>query len=227
MGARGTRLTERTAVSLIEQHGVLLVYPIANRPEPQSLWGEAYPGVRMRWEWDTAGDDRVVRLWHLRAQLAASRTVVYSKWHGGRATFFSRALFTAMLATLRAAGDPMRGLPRESREILEVLELDSPMSSRKLREAVQLQGRLLETTWTRAMRELWTRLLVVGFGEVDDGAFPSLAVGSTRTLFEDLWLEAETMDVNERAALIAKFLPRRAAFGREWEKSLKRVASAR
>lgn len=222
-----SKLTARRAVSLIESHGVLLVYPIENRDEPRSVWSESYPGVRMRWEWDSDGDDRVVNLWHLRAELAASRSVVYSKWHGGRATFFSRALFTAMLATLRALGDPTRGLPRESRQILDALELDSPMSSRVLREAAQLQGRLLETTWTRAMRELWTRLLIVGFGEVADGAFPSLAVGATHTLFEDLWLEAESMDVNERDALIARFLPGRTAFGRQWEKSLKRVRAMR
>ncbi|MBS2027495.1 MAG: hypothetical protein JST54_06265 [Deltaproteobacteria bacterium] len=37
------------------------------------------------------------------------------------------------------------------------------------------------------MKALWTRLLIVGAGEVDDGAFPSLAIGSTALLFEDLW----------------------------------------
>ncbi len=37
------------------------------------------------------------------------------------------------------------------------------------------------------MKELWSRLLIMGVGEVDDGAFPSLNMSATRLRFEDLW----------------------------------------
>ncbi len=40
------------------------------------------------------------------------------------------------------------------------------------------------------MSELWMRLLIVGYGERDDGAFPPLLVGASQLLFEDLWAES-------------------------------------
>ena len=42
------------------------------------------------------------------------------------------------------------------------------------------------------MRPLWERMLIVGTGEVEEGGFPSLAVGATELIHEPLWLEAET-----------------------------------
>ena len=36
----------------------------------------------------------------------------------------------------------------------------------------------------------------VGTGEVDDGSFPSLEIGATRAIFEDLWDEAARRDRN-------------------------------
>jgi hypothetical protein len=49
------------------------------------------------------------------------------------------------------------------------------------------------STYNKSTKVLWERLLIVGFGEVDDGAFPSLAVGSTENLFEDLWEDARKL----------------------------------
>jgi hypothetical protein len=172
----------RDAIAAIEKHGALLVYPIDNRPEPLSLWSVFYPRRPMRWEWDDDGDDRVAKLWHLRAELSASSKVVYAKWFRGRATFFSREVFTALLA---AFGKPPY-LSREARSLLDALSLDSPLSTKQLKRATELTGRLNEPTYERAMKELWSRFLIVGFGEVDDGAFPSLAVGATQVIFEDL-----------------------------------------
>ena len=37
------------------------------------------------------------------------------------------------------------------------------------------------------MKKLFENGLIVGFGEVDDGAFPSLACGTTSLIFEELW----------------------------------------
>jgi len=175
------------ALSAIERRGILLVYPIANRAEPRSLWSELHPRTPMRWAWDAQADSRIAALWQLREQLARSPAVVYAKWYRGRATFFSRSAFRALLAALAEAGDPRGGLSRDAALLLELLEDNSPQSTKELRAAAALQGRAHEAAYSRAMKELWARLLVVGVGEVPDGAFPSLAMSATRLRFEDLW----------------------------------------
>jgi hypothetical protein len=214
---------ERKAVAAIEERGVLLVYPITNRREPPSLWFELYPKVEMRWAWDEGADDRVVGLWHMRERIARSRAVVYSKWYKGRAVFFSKRLFAAMLAKLHATGRLLEGLPDEARELLSLLEEDSPISTKELRKRSGLQGKLLERPWTKALNELFARGLIVGTGEVADGAFPSLAVGATRWIFEDLWIAAREGNVDDVDALIEQHLPTASAFGKEWNKILQRV----
>jgi hypothetical protein len=193
-----------SAVAKVERDGVLVVFPIDNRPEPPSLWARLHPGAEMRWAWDEGGDPRVVDLWHLRTRLSLSREVVYSKWFRGRATVFARDVFTAMLAGLREGRDLRAGLSAEAAAIMEVLDENSPVATKELRRLTGLQGKLLEGAWGRATTELWSRLLVVGYGEVADGAFPSLAVGATQTLFDDLWDDAGAMDAAEARALLAK-----------------------
>lgn len=190
---------QKKAVAAIESAGALLVFPMENRPEPASLWSVFHPRSEMRWEWDESGDDRVGRLWHLRSELSTTRAVVYTKWYRGRATYLSRALFAALLSALNG-GDPAgarSGLGEDARRILETLEAESPLSTKELKRLADLRGSANEARFTRAMTELWSRLLVVAFGEVDDGAFPSLAVGATRSLYEDLWRAASALDPTE------------------------------
>ena len=174
------------AIRAIEKKGILLVYPLQNRSEPASLWSELFPRTKMRWEWDSGGDSRVADLWHTRAVLSVSREVVYAKWFQNRATFFSLEVFTWLVAFLRADA----GLSQDSRRIFEILEMDSPLSTKQIKEAAELQGRLFESTYDKAMRGLWKRLWIVAFGEVEDSSFPSLAVGATRLLFEEIWEES-------------------------------------
>lgn len=198
-------LNLRSAIQHIDKHGVLLVYPITGKSDPASLWSVAYPRSKMRWEWDDNGDDRVARLWHLREELSRSKKVVYAKWLKGRATFFSREIFAAALSLLMKNPIP---LSRDARALLDLMEESSPRSTKELKRESGLQGRLLESTYNKAMKELWNRLLIVGFGEVDEGAFPSLAVGATHHLFEPLFEEAKAM---EPAEAQAKLLPVRRA----------------
>jgi hypothetical protein len=190
-------MTLKKAVSLIEKRGILLVYPIDNRPEPRSLWSEFFPRSEMRWEWDSGGDDRVATLWHLREELSRSGKVVYAKWFRGRATFFSREVFTDLLAALGGTRLDRKTLTVEARRILETLESDSPLATKQLKLATDLRGKFFESTYEKALKELWKRLLIVGYGELDDGAFPSLFIGATRHLFEDLYAEAETRNPEE------------------------------
>jgi hypothetical protein len=196
----------KSAISAIERNGILLVFPMNNKKEPASLWSVAYPRSKMLWEWDSGGDNRVANLWHLREELSRSRKVVYVKWYQGRATFFSRTVFSAMLRIFHSTAIKKTTLGTEARLVLETLESDSPLSTKQLKKLTDLQGRANEARYSRALKELFTRLLIVGFGEVDEGAFPSLAVGATQVLFEDLWNEASEMDKKKAFEILGNTL---------------------
>jgi hypothetical protein len=205
------------AIEAVEQHGVLLVYPVKDKRDPLSLWHVFYPRSEMKWAWDDAADPRVAELWHLRAALAESKRVVYSKWLGGRATLFSQSLFRAMLAALRAKGSPVPGLGRSSRALYEILLDDSPQGTSALRANAGLEGRLHEADFTASMRALWSRLLIVGVGEREEGGYPSLAVGATELLFETLWNDAGSLRV-EDTTLLERTLANKPAFARAWRR---------
>jgi hypothetical protein len=206
------KMNLENATQLINKHGVLLVYPVNNKREPLSLWHGFFPRSEMRWEWDTGGDNRVANLWYLREELSRSGDVVYAKWYRGRATFFSREIFTAMMSIIGTPKIDHSTLGREARNVLDVLEIDSPLSTKELKKAVDLQGRHFEGAYTRALKELWSALLIVGFGEVDEGAFPSLAVGATKNLFEDLYKKSAKLNVKRAKALIHHKLPEGSRF---------------
>jgi len=91
------KMTLESAVEAINRHGVLLTFPIDNQSDPPALWSVFYPRSQMRWEWEANADNRVPKLWHLKTELSASRQVVYTKRYKGRATFFSKTLFKALL----------------------------------------------------------------------------------------------------------------------------------
>jgi len=173
MSSKSEKLQHK-AIQAIEKEGALLVFPMKNQRLPISLWSVLHPRSSMRWEWDEEGDGKVFALWRLREELSRSSEVIYSKWYQGRATFFSKELFTNLLAYLRARDEELPPLTREARSILDVLEMDSPMSTKKIKEAVELQGRFLEGIYTKSMKQLWSRLLILGYGEVEDSSFPSL-----------------------------------------------------
>lgn len=213
-GAR-VSLTLRAAVSKVNAKDMLLVFPSDNTRDPPSLWYEFFPRSRMNWEWDEGGDDRVPKLWHLREQLSSSGQVVYAKWFRGRATMISRALFVPLRASLAAQLPP---IGRDARELLEILEDNSPLSTKALKKAADLQGRDNEARYTRALRELWERLLIVGYGEVDDGAFPSLAIGAAKLLFEELWHEAAALPSAEAHEEVKRRLPAEGAFRRFYDR---------
>lgn len=212
--------TAHKAIERIRERGVLLVFPINNRDEPRSLWSEFFPRTKMVWDWNEDGDVRVAQMWQLMKLLSDSGEVVYSKWYQGRATFFSRELFTAMLGVRRRAYDPRRGLSSTAETLLEVLENNSPLSTKELKRSTDLQGRLNETAYSSAMKELFSRFLIVGFGEVEDGAFPSAAVGATELLFSDLWSEAEEMSPAKAAVIVERFMPNDSHFGRYFDREL-------
>jgi hypothetical protein len=210
------------AISIIDRLGICLVYPIDNAPEPVSLWSALYPRSKMSWSWDADADPRVAQVWHLRERLARSSEVAYAKWYRGRATFFSLPVFHALLGRLTEAGDVFAGLPHESIEILERLRELSPRSTKDLRAEVGLRGKPFESLFNHAMKALWTRLLVVGTGEIPDGAFPSLAVAATEMIFEDAWNARAHVPADAHAQL-DEALKRSPKFAKELSTSEKAV----
>jgi len=175
----------------VNEHHWLLVFPIPLKKEPLSVWQLLYPRSVMRWEWDESGDGRVVQLWHMRRQLAEGRQVVYSKWFRGRATLFSLEAFKKLWVHFAPERARLVG---EAREILDLLELESPLSTKQIRRGTDLTGKLNEKRYVAAMKELWRTFAIVGVGEIDDGAFPSLAHAASHVVFEDLCRQAERED---------------------------------
>jgi hypothetical protein len=204
------RVNIKDAVKVIDQAGALLVFPIDNKREPDSLWYRFFPKSPMRWEWDADGDHRVADLWHLKTELSTTGKVVYTKWYRGRATYFSKPLFTALLRKLNPSlNDTYKNqasLSQPARKILEILQAESPLSTKELKRLADMRGKDRERHYEKALKELWSRLLIVAYGEVDDGAFPSLAVGATETLFEQLWSEALEMKEAQADTIISKTL---------------------
>jgi len=177
----------------------------------------------MVWEWDEDGDSRVAELWRLRERLATSRQVVYGKWYRGRATVMSLELFRALLCRFGVNAP----LSFQARGILESLDEDSPQSTKQLKRAADLQGRELERVYQAAMKELWSRLLIVACGEVDEGAFPSLAIGSTRVIFEEVRAEAQELKIEAAEAVIERFLPKGSAFRKYADEVARKLDQAR
>lgn len=197
-------MTLSKALKQIDKKGVLLVFPIKNKKDVPSIWSEFYPRTKMKWEWDDNGDDKVVKLWHLRAELAESRKVVYAKWFKNRATVFSFKVFPGLLRLMNPIENPRAGLSPNAKIILDTLEMDSPLSTKELRKLSGFQGKFQERAYTQAMTELWGRLLIVGTGEKDDGAFPSLMIAATKNWFEEIWSEAFSMDEIEARSRLEK-----------------------
>lgn len=200
----------RRALDAIEKLGVTLVYPLDNRSEPPSLWSALHPRSKMRWAWDSGADTRVNDLWLLRESIARGDDVVYGKWFRGRATFFSRKAFTALLAAFET---PRREpATADASNVFRCLEETSPQSTKELKRSAGLEGKFFATTYEKALKTLWEEGRIVGRGEKDDGAFPSLLVGATPAFFEPLWHEASRRDRAWGEAALEKLLPTGSAF---------------
>jgi hypothetical protein len=214
---------QKKAINSINKFGILLVFPINNKPDPQSLWKVLYPKIRLKWGWDEEGDPEVFKMWDLMKRLSEQDDVVYVRWYQNRPTFFSREIFVAMLAYLRDSSE----VGRQSKEVLESLEMDSPLSTKQIKEIHGLQGRDMESTYNRTMRELWQRLLIVAHGEFDDSSFPSLAIGATKNIFEDLWMKSQKLAPSKAEKILIEKLGADNLYFKFAQKLRKQLASAK
>ena len=227
MPTKRNKKTERQrALKAIEDKGILLVFPLQNRAQPESLWSVLYPRTAMRWEWDADGDQRVSDLWILREELSRSEKVVYAKWYQNRATFFSKEIFVDLLAYLQSASR-LPGLPLSSQEALDSFLIDSPQSTKVIKENLSWQGKLMESHYNRAMKPLWSGLYLVGFGEVQDSSFPSLNMAASATLFEDLWLRAKKIPFSEAEGRLTQKLGADSLFLKHAQKIKKQMSTWR
>lgn len=205
----------KKVIESINHHGVLLVFPMNNKKEPHSLWSVLHPESEMRWDWDTTGDDRVVKLWKLKTELSTTKKVVYTKWYKNRATYFSLDLFTACL---RIQMDQKLKLTQDSQNLLDTLISDSPLSTRQLKELTELKGKMFESLFNKSMRPLWDHFQIVAFGEFEDSSFPSLGIGATQTLYEELIKKAATLSRAEALKFIELKMPNGSLFRKYWDK---------
>lgn len=192
----------KKSIELINKNGALLVFPINNAKEPLSLWQLLHPRTPLKWEWDDDGDQKVFKMWTLMKELSNCRQVIYSKWYKGRATFFSRKLFTALLTL----SQNLEVKNKEAQILLEELKNNSPLSTKELKSITGLKGKLLEPSYNKAMKELFEKFKIVAYGEVDDGAFPSLAVGATENIYEELLIESLKLEKTQALKIINESL---------------------
>jgi len=192
-------------VTTIDQKHCLLTFPLDNKKEPDSLWSSLYPKSKMTWAWDADSDGRISELWIMREELSRSKKVVYAKWYRQRATFFSQECFTNLLAYFGTSQSELK-LERGAQEALDSLLTDSPQSTKVLKENLGLQGKMLESTYNKALKPLWNYLYIVGFGEVEDSSFPSLNIAATETLFENLWEDSKSIPSAKAESNIRKML---------------------
>lgn len=216
----------KKAIQQINKNGILLVFPVKNSKEPNSIWCSFYPRKKMVWEWSEDSDNSIGEMWHLMKKLSDCKKVVYSKWYQGRATFFSRKVFVALLSIYLRNGLKNHPLTRQASYLFEALRDDSPLSTKQLKEMTDLQGKLNEPVYTKSMKQLFSKFLIIAFGEVEDGAFPSLAVGATENIYEDLWKEALNQNSDSSEEILNQFLPKGTKFRVFFDKHLKEIKDA-
>lgn len=185
------------ALKAINKRGVVLVFPVNNAKDPHSIWHEFFPRSKMVWEWsdeDDSGDDRVWELWHFRTKLSQSKRLYYGKFFQNRACYVSKKLLPYMLAAMNDFKRPQRYLNEDAIRILDFLEESSPVSTKLVKKECEMRGKFLKRNYAKAIKLLWQRGLICGRGEVDDGAFPSLAIGATSLLHEHEFEKAVEID---------------------------------
>ncbi len=212
---------KREAIRSINKHGVCLVYPLKGKDPLPSLWSDFFPRSNMDWAWDEEADERVNDLWILMKELSTSRKVVYSKWFRDRGTFFSQDIFVAYLAYLRQYGQLQHNLFPEARLVFQALSENSPLSTKELKKATELEGAFFKSTYSKALRVLYRRGLIVSYGEQYDGVFPSACMGATSLIFEELWKKSQQ---NPSVEPIERLIKAHPAFARQVQRVVKELS---
>jgi hypothetical protein len=175
------------ALEFIEREGRVAVFPEKNKKKKGaivSLWELFYPRTKMSWEWDDSADNRVVKLWWLKNEIARTQQVLYGRFFGNRPVYVSKKEASKILATIKPK--PLSPL---AREILARLEDNSPQTKRMLARALRDEGwEPSKGEFERALLDLQKNFQIVSLGdsEREAGPMPSSEYAAISLIFPDL-----------------------------------------
>jgi hypothetical protein len=169
-------------IRYIKKVGVVSVFPSKTKSAPPSLWQYLHPRSKFSWVWDEAGDAKVVKLWWLKNEIAASKKVLYGRFFSNQPVFVS---FKAA-QSLKASQSRKPYSELES-YILGCLESNSPQTLRMLKKQARLdQVDFLKNEWQRALVLLQKQFLISSLGDStrEKGPMPSTEYVSMEHFFD-------------------------------------------
>lgn len=172
----------KDCIKFINQVGAVSVFPAKASTALPSLWKFLHPRSKFSWQWDEAGDDKVVKLWWLKNEIAASKKVYYGRFFSNQPVFIAHAL----AKKLQAKVSPRRPSALE-KYILENLELNSPQTLRMLKKQARHDGvDFLRNEWQRALVALQKQFLISSLGDStrENGPMPSTEYVSMQHFFD-------------------------------------------
>jgi hypothetical protein len=181
-----SKATVENAIREVERLGCVAVFPEKSSKKSSivSLWELFYPRSPMKWEWDESADNRVVKLWWLKNEVARTQKVLYGRFFSNRPVFVSPSEAQKILKSLH-----LRPLSPLAREILARLEDNSPQTKRMLGR--ELRGDGWEPTradFERALLDLQKSFQIVSLGdsEREKGPMPSSEYAAFGLIFPNL-----------------------------------------
>jgi len=180
------KLTLQSALDQVEKIGRVAIFP-EKKPSKHSiisLWELFYPRTKMKWEWDDSADNRVVKLWWLKNEIAQTQKVLYGRFFGNRPVLVSKSETRRTLKTLEKK--PLTSL---AREILSRLEDNSPQTKRMLGRELRAEGwEPTKSEFERSLIDLQKNFLIVSLGdsEREKGPMPSSEYAALSLIFPDL-----------------------------------------
>ncbi|MEO5668509.1 MAG: hypothetical protein ABIR96_10655 [Bdellovibrionota bacterium] len=181
-----TKLGLKSALDQVERVGRVAIFPEKNKKKNSivSLWEIFYPRTKMKWEWDEAADNRVVKLWWLKNEIAQTQKVLYGRFFGNRPVLVSKKEALKILVTL----EPRRH-SRLASEILSRLEDNSPQTKRMLGRALRDDGwEPTKSEFEKALLDLQRDFKIVNLGdsEREKGPMPSTEYATLALIFPDV-----------------------------------------
>lgn len=180
------KMTLKGALEHVEKVGRVAIFPEKNKKKSSiiSLWELFFPRTKMKWEWDDSADNRVVKLWWLKNEIAQTQKVLYGRFFGNRPILVSKNEARRTMAGLERK--PLSSL---AREILSRLEDNSPQTKRMIGKSLRDDGwEITKGDFERALLSLQKQFLIVNLGdsEREKGPMPSTEYAALSLVFPDL-----------------------------------------
>ncbi len=170
----------KKCVDYIKSVGVVSVFP--GKSSLPSLWKFLHPRSKFSWVWDEHGDSKVVKLWWLKNEIAASKKVLYGRFFSNQPVFVS--IKKAKELKSKIIGKNQSTLEKY---IMENLDLNSPQTLRMLKKQARLDRvEFLRSDWHRALISLQKQFLISSLGDStrESGPMPSTEYVSMQHFFD-------------------------------------------